>query len=184
MSPEDFVSHEAFLSSFCAFGAHVVFILEEFFFAFVKFLGDDYPRSRLVTAAEFLAGHVFTVVWVGVVIDGEVDPGDGFGQRCYRDRHSFGVGAEGEVDWWGLVDGRVKGEERCVKKQQAYVTSLWQRRHNTRLNGEERTRWTCHRGELERRKVRNWTVREQTSLLLAYYLLQASLYTTIHEAFL
>ena len=43
MSSEDFISHEAFLSSFCAFGAHVVFIFEEFFFTFVKFLGDDHP---------------------------------------------------------------------------------------------------------------------------------------------
>ena len=37
-----------------------------------------------------------------------------------------------------------------------------------------------------RRTERRFTtkaVREQTSLLLAYHLLQASLYTTIHEAF-
>ena len=26
------------------------------------------------------------------MIDGEVDPGDGFGQWCYHDRHSFGMG--------------------------------------------------------------------------------------------
>ena len=122
MSPEDFISHEASLSSFCAFGAHVVFIFEEFFFAFVEFLGDYYPRSRSVTATEFLAGRIFTVVWVCVVIDREVDPRDGFGQQCYRDRHSFGV--EGEVDLGGLVDGRVECEEWCVIKQQAYVTSL------------------------------------------------------------
>ena len=31
------------------------------------------------------------------------------------------------------------------------VTSLRQRRHNTRLNGE-RTRWACHQGELELRR--------------------------------
>ena len=41
-------------------------------------------------------------------------------------------------------------EEWCVIKQQAYVTSLRQRCHNTRLNGEK-TRWTCHRGKLKRR---------------------------------
>ena len=98
MSSEDFISHEAFLSSFCTFSAHVVFIFEEFLFAFVKFLGDDHPRSRSVTAAGFLAGRVFAVIWVCVVIDGEVNPGDGFGQRCYRDWHSFGMGVEGEVD--------------------------------------------------------------------------------------
>ena len=91
MSPEDFISHEASLSSFCAFGAHVVFIFEEF-------LGDYYPRSRSVTATEFLAGRVFAVVWVGIVIDREVDPRDGFGQWSYHDRHGFGVGAGGEVD--------------------------------------------------------------------------------------
>ena len=68
------------------------------FFAFIKFLGDDHPRSRSVTAAEFLAGRIFAVIWVGIVIDGEVDPGDGFGQWCYHDRHSFGMGMEGEVD--------------------------------------------------------------------------------------
>ena len=122
MSPEDFVSHEAFLSSFCTFSAHVVFVFEEFLFAFVKFLGDDHPRSRSVMAAEFLAGRVFAVVWVGIVIDREVDPRDGFGQQCYRDWHSFGV--EGEVDLGGLADGRVECEEWCVIKQQAYVTSL------------------------------------------------------------
>ena len=32
------------------------------------------------------------------------------------------------------------------------VTSLRQRHHNTRLNDRRRTRWACHRGELERRK--------------------------------
>ena len=98
MSPEDFVSHEALLSSFCTFGAHIVFVFEEFLFGFIKFLGDDHPRSRSVTGTEFLAGHVFAVIRVGFMIDGEVDPGDGFGQRCYRDRHSFGVGVEGEID--------------------------------------------------------------------------------------
>ena len=74
------------------------FGFEEFFFAFVKFLGDNHPRSRLVMAAKFLAGRIFTVVWVGVVIDREVDPGDGFGQRCYRDWHSFSMGVEDKVD--------------------------------------------------------------------------------------
>ena len=49
-------------------------------------------------AVQFLAGCVFAVVRICVMIDGEVDPGDGFGQRCYRDRHSFGMGVEGEVD--------------------------------------------------------------------------------------
>ena len=98
MSSEDFVSHEAFLSSICTFSAHIIFSFEEFFFAFIKFLGDDYPRSRSVSAANLCAGRVFAVVGVSVVIDGEVDPGDGFGQRCYRDRHSFGMGVEGEVD--------------------------------------------------------------------------------------
>ena len=98
MSSEDFVSHEASLSSICAFSAHIVFGFEEFIFKFIKFLGDNHPRSRSVSATDFHAGRIFTVVWVCVVIDGEVDPGDWFGQRCYCDQHSFGMGAEGEVD--------------------------------------------------------------------------------------
>ena len=98
MSPEDFISHEAFLSSTCTFCAHIVFCFEEFIFEFIKFLGDDHPRSRSVSAANLGAGRVFTVIGVGIVIDGEVDPGDGFGQRCYRDWHGFGMGVEGEVD--------------------------------------------------------------------------------------
>ena len=97
MSPEDFVSHEALLGSTCTFCAHVVLCFEEFIFEFVKFLGDDHPRSRSVSAANLCAGRIFAVIWIGVVIDGEVDPGDGFGQRCYRDRHSFGMGVEGKI---------------------------------------------------------------------------------------
>ena len=50
---------------------------EELVFEFVEFLGDDHPRSRSVSAANLCAGRIFTVVWVGFVIDGEVDPGDG-----------------------------------------------------------------------------------------------------------
>ena len=98
MSSEDFVSHEASFSSICAFSAHVVFCFEEFIFEFIKFLGDDHPGSRSVTAAKFCAGRIFAVIGVGVVIDGEVDPGDGFGQWCYHDRHYFGMGSGGEVD--------------------------------------------------------------------------------------
>ena len=98
MSSEDFISHEALLGSICTFGAHVVFIFEEFFLAFVKFLGNDYPRSRLVLAAEFFAGCVFAVVWVGFVINGKVDPRDRFSQWCYHDWHGFCGGGEGVVN--------------------------------------------------------------------------------------
>ena len=98
MSSEDFISHEALLGSTCTFCAHIVFCFEELVFEFVEFLGNDYPRSRSVTAADFRAGRVFAVIRVGVMIDGEVNSRDGFGQRCYRDRHNFGMGAEGEVD--------------------------------------------------------------------------------------
>ena len=98
MSSEDFVSHEALLGSTCTFRAYVIFGFEEFIFEFVKFLGDDHPRSRSVSAANLRAGRVFAVIGIGVVIDREVDPGDRFGQWCYRDQHCLGMGAEGEVD--------------------------------------------------------------------------------------
>ena len=98
MSPEDFVSHEALFSSICTFSAHVVFHFEEFFFTFIIFLGNDDPRSRSVSAAEFLAGCILAVIWVSIVIDGEVNPRDGFGQWCYRDWHNFGAGGKGVID--------------------------------------------------------------------------------------
>ena len=41
---------------------------------------------------------MFSVIYVGVMIDREVDPGDGFGQWCYCDQHSFSGEGEGVVD--------------------------------------------------------------------------------------
>ena len=92
MSSEDFVSHEALLGSICAFSAHLIFIFEEFLFAFIKFLGDDHPRSRSVTATEFLVGCVFAIIWVGVMIDGKSIPGMGLAN---------GVTVTGIVSVWG-----------------------------------------------------------------------------------
>ena len=80
------------------FSAHIVICFEEFFFAFAIFLGDDYPRSRSVSAVELFTGRIFTVISIGVMTAGKVDPGNGFGQWCYHDQHSFSGGGEGVVD--------------------------------------------------------------------------------------
>ena len=61
-------------------------------------MGDDYPRSRLVSATNLLAGHIFAVIGISVVINREVNSGDGFGQWCYRDWHGFSGGGESVVD--------------------------------------------------------------------------------------
>ena len=84
----------------------MIFFWNEFFFYFVEFIGDDDPCSGSVTAVHFGTGHVFAVVWVGFVIDGEVDPGDGLRCRDYFDRHCW-VRLGGRRDGFGEF-------ERCV----------------------------------------------------------------------
>ena len=87
----------------------MIFFRDEFFFYFVKFIGDDDPCSGLVSAIHFGTGHIFAVVRIGIVIDGEVDPGDGLRCRDYFDRHV-----------WVMLGRRGVGFviefERCVEK--------------------------------------------------------------------
>ena len=93
----------------------MIFFRDEFFLDFVEFIGDDDPCSRSIAAVYFSTGHVFAVVGVGVVIDGEVDPGDGLRCRDYFDRHGWvRLGGRG-VDLKDFF-------ERCVLK----VASLCQ----------------------------------------------------------
>ena len=86
-SAEDLHSVEALLCFVATRVAHVIFLRNEFFFRLVELVGDDDPGSGSVSAVHFGTGHVFAVVWVGVVIDREVDPGDRLRCRDYFDRH-------------------------------------------------------------------------------------------------
>ena len=76
----------------------MIFLQNEFFFHLIEFVGDDDPCSGWVAAVHFGTGHIFAVVGVGVVIDGEVDPGDGLRCRDYLDRHDWMMLGGRDVD--------------------------------------------------------------------------------------
>ena len=86
-STEDLHSVEAFLASIVTRVAHVIFLQNKLFFRLVELVGDDDPCSGSVSAVHFGTGHVFAVIRVGIVIDGEVDPGGGLRCRDYFDQH-------------------------------------------------------------------------------------------------
>ena len=93
----------------------MIFFWNEFFFYLVEFVGDDDPGSGSVSAVHFGTGHVFAVVGIGVVIDGEVDPGDWLRCRDNIDQHGLMMLGGREICKREIF-------ERCVEK----VASLCQ----------------------------------------------------------
>ena len=90
----------------------MIFLQNKFFFRLVEFVGDDDPCSRSVSAVHFGTGHVFAVVGVGFVIDGEVDPGDRLRCRDYFNRHGWvKLGGRGGLVFFVNLRGVLESSE-------------------------------------------------------------------------